>query len=84
MHRFCKFGGQRVEYLALYLRLTHVGKQAEGLTEVLEPSISFDPSVSFRSEEADISRSFCREFTSIECWKPLVEPCFQAMNSQCS
>jgi len=27
---------------------------------------------------------FYREFTTIACWKPLLEPCFQAMNEQCS
>ena len=38
----------------------------------------------FSRASAEISRPFHREFTTVVCWKPLLEPCSQAIDRFCS
>ena len=38
----------------------------------------------FSRAEASISHPFHREFTTVMCWKPLLEPCSQARDRFCS
>jgi hypothetical protein len=77
VHDSCKFGRSDGVLLALYLHESTWENRRDRFDRGSRPGISFDPSVSFRPEEAEISRLFGREFTTIEFWKALLERFFK-------
>src|SRR5260370_29845986 len=66
--------------------LVHTGKRARSVRQKFSRlPCAFDPISSlFSRDVAEISRPFCREFTTIESEKRLLEPSSSSRDHQCS